>query len=83
MAKRIPTLEDLIAANAKTGETMTAWCTRKRFPVRSLARLLNDDTEPRLATMTLLASALGLTSEPEDLDKLRAAIAASRAAAKR
>lgn len=76
MAKRKTelTVLDLIAAVAEPGESMTAWCARVDFPVRTLTRMLSGETEPRLGSVTLLAARLGV-----DVATLRTALAASRA----
>lgn len=78
MAKRRETLSDLIGAAAAPGETMTAWCKRVGVPVRTVHRLMSEDSAPRMGTVTLLAAALGV-----DAATVRAAITASRAAADR
>ncbi len=77
MAKRQPTLNDLVAKAAKPGESLRDWCVRVEFPERTLFRLANQKgNEPRMGTLTLLAGKLGV-----DLETLRAAIAESRRAA--
>lgn len=81
MAKRTETVQDLIAELAEPGESVTAWCKRVGYPVRTLTRLLNGETEPRQGSLTLLASKLQLTTGRDDLARVKAAIAASRAAA--
>jgi hypothetical protein len=79
MARRTAaTLQDLVAAVAEPGESLRAWCERVGFPERTLFRMAtSEENTPRMGTLTLLAGKLSV-----DLPTLRAAIEASRAAAK-
>jgi transcriptional regulator with XRE-family HTH domain len=70
------TLDDLIATRLAKGQTVTAWADANGIPRRTLSRMRQGKGEPHLGTVVLLAQALGV-----DPARVRAAIAASRAAA--
>lgn len=74
MAKSRKTLNDLIAASLRRGETVADWCARTGFPRRTLSRITDEDRTPRLGTIALLAQVLGV-----DAETVRAAIKAQRA----
>lgn len=75
MAKRSPeTLDDLLLHQ---GEPITAFAKRAGVPAFTLLRLRKGEIEtPRIATLTRLAAAFDV-----DVERIRAACEASRAAA--
>lgn len=73
MAKRkTETLDDLLRPWIDS-ERLTEWCIEHRIEPRTVHRLRNGQSSPRLATLLMLATALGV---PEA--RVLAAIKASR-----
>lgn len=76
VTKRRETLDDLLLRN---GEAITAFAKRAGIPAFTMLRLRKGEIEtPRIATLTRLAEALKL-----DVERVRDACAASRAAAEK
>jgi hypothetical protein len=77
--KRPETLDDLLAVALRDGHGLTEWCTENGLDPRTVWRLRNGKVaKPHLGTVSVLAAGLKL-----DLERVRAAIAASRAAAEK
>lgn len=77
MPKRPETLDDLLAVALRDGLGLTEWCSANGLDPRTVWRLRNGRVaKPHLGTVSMIAGALKV-----EVDRVRAAIAASRTAA--